>query len=65
MGKKLTRDLNGDSLMDTYGVDRPWGYWRTAVAQAGGGFQLLEGWNGHRHCRRHIIGTYLKDTAFD
>lgn len=38
MGKKLTRDLNGDGLMDTYGVDRPWGYWRRAVAQAGGDF---------------------------
>jgi maltose-binding protein MalE len=38
MGKKLTRDLNGDGMVDVYGVDRVWGYWRRAVAQAGGDF---------------------------
>ncbi|HHW09516.1 MAG TPA: extracellular solute-binding protein [Firmicutes bacterium] len=38
VGKKTTLDLNGDGMPDIFGIDRPWGYWRTAVYQAGGKF---------------------------
>lgn len=36
--KKLTSDADGDGMPEIYGIDRPWGYWRRAVFQAGGDF---------------------------
>lgn len=38
LGKKLTRDVDGDGIPETFGVDRGYAYWRRAVAQAGGTF---------------------------
>lgn len=38
LGKKLTRDVDGDGIPETFGVDRGYAYWRRAVAQAGGRF---------------------------
>ncbi|MGI6082943.1 MAG: extracellular solute-binding protein [Limnochordia bacterium] len=38
LGKKLTRDADGDGVPETFGVDRGYAYWRRAVAQAGGRF---------------------------
>lgn len=37
-GMKLTVDKDGDGVPEIFAVDRPWGNWRTAVAQAGGSF---------------------------
>jgi ABC-type glycerol-3-phosphate transport system substrate-binding protein len=37
-GKKLTTDADGNGIPEKFGIDRPWGYWGTAVAQAGGAF---------------------------
>lgn len=36
--KKLTKDEDGDGVPEYFGIDRPWGYWRRAVFQAGGDF---------------------------
>lgn len=37
--KKLTQDINGDGIPETFGVDRPWGaMWRVLTFQAGGSF---------------------------
>ncbi|HHW08357.1 MAG TPA: extracellular solute-binding protein [Firmicutes bacterium] len=37
-GKKLTHDADGNGIPEKFGIDRPWGYWRTAIYQAGGTF---------------------------
>lgn len=37
-GRKLTQDIDGNGVPEKFGIDRPWGYWPTAVAQAGGAF---------------------------
>lgn len=36
--KKITKDADGDGVPEVFGLDRPWGYWRRAVFQAGGDF---------------------------